>query len=132
MDQVLGRSIPEPIPGRVAVAGVCAAGKTTLVERLRAAGYDAVQCGQEHSHIPQMWQLLTRPEVLIYLDASLEVVRTRRHPPLQRFIYEAQVHRLAHALQHAHLVIDTDGRSPDEIAELALGGLRGLLGSHKA
>ncbi len=123
MDQVLGRTVPEPIAGRVAVVGVCAAGKTTLVERLRAAGYDAVQCGQEHSHIAQMWRLLTRPEVLIYLDASLAVVQARRHPPLPRFLYQAQVDRLAHARQHAHLVIDTDQRSPEEVAELALTGL---------
>ena len=120
MDKVLGRSVPAPIPGRIAVVGVCAAGKTTLVERLRDAGYDAVQCGQEHSHIPRMWQLLTRPEILIYLTASFAVVRARRQPPLPRFLYEAQVRRLAHAREHAQLVIDTDERSPDAVAELAL------------
>ncbi len=120
MDQVLGRTVPEPIAGRIAVVGVCAAGKTTLVERLRAAGYDAVQCGQEHSHIAQMWRLLTRPEILIYLDASLAVVRARRQPPLPCYLYHAQVDRLAHAREHADLVVDTDQRSPEEVAELAL------------
>lgn len=128
MDKVLRRTIPAPIPGRVAVVGVCAAGKTTLVQRLRAAGHDAVQCGQEHSHIPQMWQLLTRPQVLVYLSASLAVVWSRRQPPLERFLYEAQLRRLAHAREHAHLVIDTDHRTPAEIADLALRALEDLMG----
>jgi len=126
VDKVLGRTIPEPIPSRIAVVGVCAAGKTTLVQRLRAAGYDAVQCGQEHSYVPQMWQLLTRPEVLIYLSASLDVVRHRRWPPLRRFIYEAQLERLAHAKAHADLVVDTDDRTRDGVARVVMDALEHL------
>jgi hypothetical protein len=126
MAKVLGRTIPDPIPGRVAVVGVCAAGKTTLVGRLREAGYDAVQCGQEHSHVPQMWQLLTRPEVLVYLSASLSVVRARRQPPLKCFLYEAQLGRLAHARSHADLVVDTDDLSRDKVAKVVMHALEHL------
>ncbi|HEX5503007.1 MAG TPA: hypothetical protein VFW96_10315, partial [Thermomicrobiales bacterium] len=46
---------------RVVVVGPCAAGKTTLVARLRARGHDAAVCAQEHSGVPYLWQL-TRPD----------------------------------------------------------------------
>ncbi len=123
MAKVLGRTIPDPEPGRIAVVGVCAAGKTTLVRRLRKAGYDAVQCGQEHSHVPQMWQLLTCPEALVYLSASLPVVRARRQPPLKRFLYEAQLQRLEHARAHADLVVDTDDRTREGVASVVIRAL---------
>ena len=57
---------------KVAVVGVCASGKTTLVSALRQFGIDAVDVAQEHSLVPHMWQVITRPDVLIYLDAGLQ------------------------------------------------------------
>ena len=36
---------------RIAIVGICASGKTTLVRGLREAGYDAYNVAQEHSCI---------------------------------------------------------------------------------
>ncbi|MEZ4519960.1 MAG: hypothetical protein R3C44_25080, partial [Chloroflexota bacterium] len=89
---------PHP-PLRVAVVGPCASGKSTLIEALRAAGYDARHPAQEHSFVPDMWQRLVSPDVLVYLDLSYAAFRTRRphHDPGQAYLDE-QHRRLAHAL----------------------------------
>ncbi len=104
----------------IAVVGVCAAGKTTLVEGLRARGYNARQVGQEHSYVPYMWQRITRPDILIYLHASFEVVARRRQVDYDAAYWQEQERRLAHAAAHAHLIIDTDGLTPEEVLEQAL------------
>ena len=75
---LLDLAISPLIPGRIAVVGVCASGKSTLVAALCTLGYDARQCGQEHSHVPDMWQRLSRPQVLVYLHGSDGVVLSRR------------------------------------------------------
>lgn len=113
---------PEPIPGRIAVVGVCASGKTTLVEQLRALGYDARQTGQEHSQVPDMWQRISRPQVLIYLDVSLQVARQRGQDYEENY-YREQLRRLAHARQHSHLCIDTTSLTPKQILDLVLAAL---------
>src|SRR6476660_778659 len=51
-----GSKIQNP---RVVVVGVCSSGKSTLVGRLKTAGYDAHACSQEHSYVPHLWQLST-------------------------------------------------------------------------
>ena len=56
----------------IAVVGVCAAGKSTLVQALRAEGFNARQVLQEHSYVPNMWQRITNPDLLIYLDCTIE------------------------------------------------------------
>lgn len=99
---------PEPISGRVAVVGVCAAGKTALVDALRTRGYDAHSCAQEHSFVPDMWQRLSRPEVLIYLDASLNAIRRRGRSGFDSAYLEEQRRRLAHARSHSQIYLDTD------------------------
>ena len=76
------------------MVGICASGKTTLVAELAQRGFDARQCGQEHSYVPDMWRRISRPQILVYLDASPETVRRRRafEYPLQR--YQRQTERL--------------------------------------
>ncbi|NLG51757.1 MAG: hypothetical protein GX552_16765 [Chloroflexi bacterium] len=114
---------PEPIPGRISVVGVCSSGKTTLVEQLQALGYDARQTGQEHSHVPDMWQRISRPQVLIYLDVSLPVAR-QRGQNYESGYYDEQRRRLAHARQHSDLFIDTTHLTPQQILEQALAALQ--------
>lgn len=104
----------------IAVVGVCASGKTTLVEGLRALGYNARQVGQEHSYVPYMWQRITRPDILIYLHASYEVVTRRREVDYDVSYWHEQERRLAHAAEHAHLVIDTDALTPEEVLARAV------------
>lgn len=105
----------------IAVVGVCAAGKTTLVRALRARGFNARQVLQEHSYVPYMWQKITAPDLLIYLDASLETVRRRRaDPEFPSWIWDAEQARLAHARAHCHLYIATDDLTPEQVVEHVL------------
>ncbi len=100
----------------VAVVGVCAAGKTTLVLGLRAHGWNARQVAQEHSYVPDMWQRLTRPDILIYLDARLETIRRRRHDlDFPASVLEAERHRLRHARQYCDIYVATDDLTPSEV-----------------
>ncbi|HIQ05647.1 MAG TPA: hypothetical protein EYH31_08115 [Anaerolineae bacterium] len=113
---------------RIKVVGPCASGKTVLVERLQALGYDAYQCLQEHSYVPDMWQRVNPADVLIYLDVTSETALARR-PSWSRAEHylTLQRARLAHARRHCDLYISTDGLTPDEVANQAVVFLRTLL-----
>jgi hypothetical protein len=112
---------------RISVVGVCASGKTMLVNGLRQRGYDARSCAQEHSYVPAMWQKIARPDVLIYLDAGLEIIH-RRRPGATYSAQDLTVaqHRLRHAHQHADLVIATDDLSEEGVLTTALRFLHDL------
>jgi deoxyadenosine/deoxycytidine kinase len=120
-DKVMARS---PL---IAVVGPCAAGKTTLVDGLREHGYTARQIAQEHSYVPQMWQLLTKPDILIYVDASYKSCTERKELTWSQKDYEQQVERLAHAREHADIFLDTEGIDAQEALERALEALKLLL-----
>lgn len=108
----------------IAIVGVCAAGKSTLAAGLRSRGYNARGVLQEHSYVQTMWQKITRPDVLIYLDASLENVRRRRNDPgFPADLYEQELIRLRHARAHCHLYINTDDLTPAEVLAAAADGL---------
>lgn len=100
---------------RVVLVGVCGSGKTTLAQGLRRLGYEVKECGQEHSEVPYMWQAISRPDVLIYLDASEEVIyrRGQRHYVLG--YVEEERRRLAHALAHCDYYLMTDDLSAAEV-----------------
>jgi hypothetical protein len=101
---------------RIAVVGVCASGKTILVGELRARGFDARQVAQEHSYVPDMWQRLTKPDLLIYLDASLKTIQARREDPdWPAWMLEQEVRRLRHARLHCDLYVQTDGLTPEDV-----------------
>jgi deoxyadenosine/deoxycytidine kinase len=102
----------------IKVVGVCGSGKSTLVKRLRALGFEARQVSQEHSYVPDLWSRFGRePSVLVYLEASLETVQRRLNKKsFTRWMYEEQKERLAHARSHADIVVQTDGLTPDEVA----------------
>jgi len=105
----------------IAVVGVCASGKTTLAHALCMRGFNARQVSQEHSYVPDMWQRITRPDLLIYLDATLETVRRRRHAPnWPAWILDRELERLQHARAHCDLYIETDDLTPSEVLERAL------------
>ena len=70
--------------------------------------------------MPAMWQKIARPDVLIFLDASFPVSTARRRLSWQKKDYDEQLRRLAHARQHAQLVIDTDNLSPEQVLEQVL------------
>ncbi len=99
----------------IKIVGPCAAGKTTLTNRLRALGYNARQIAQEHSDVPDMWQRLHSPDVLIYLDARDETILKRRPKEGLAAFLPRQRRRLAHARAHADLIVGTDDLTPDEV-----------------
>lgn len=105
----------------IAVVGVSASGKSTLAAGLRTAGWNARQVLQEHSYVPYMWQRITNPDLLIYLDCEIETTRRRRNNPnFEAWIYDAERFRLRHAREHCNLYIATDHLTPAAILELAL------------
>jgi hypothetical protein len=100
---------------RIGVVGVCGAGKSALVARLRGAGFDAHEIAQEHSYVPDMWQRIHPPDVLIYLEASFETITQRRPNSLMtQTLYEQMLQRLRHAREHAGIVICQDHKGEDE------------------
>lgn len=111
---------PTALPSRlkspdVLVVGVCSSGKSTLVRKLREAGYNARACAQEHSYVPRLWQR-TEPRALVYLDASLGTVRVRRRANWPQQMLDEQHRRLSHAREHCDLYIPTDALSTDDVA----------------
>lgn len=99
----------------IGVVGPCAAGKTTLIRGLRAAGWQAKHIAQEHSYVKDMWKRLSRPDFLIYLEVSYPTSLLRRQLNWNLAEYEEQLRRLEHARTHADLIIDTDALTPQEI-----------------
>ncbi len=110
---------PERPPARflIGVVGPCGAGKSTLIASLEREGFHCRHIAQEHSYVPNMWQRITNPSVLIFLDASYETCTARRRLNWSREDYNEQQRRLAHARQHADLLITTDPLSPSEVLE---------------
>jgi adenylate kinase family enzyme len=115
---------------KVAIVGVCASGKSTLAKALRQFGIDAVDVAQEHSLVPYMWEKITRPDVLIYLDASQETVRARwPYKGSVDFVAE-QVRRLAHARAHADFILNVDELTPQQTLARVLSQLE-TIGAEK-
>lgn len=71
-----------------------------------------------------MWQKIAKPDILIFLDASFPVSTERRKLNWQQSDHDEQLRRLNHARQHAHLVIDTDALTPEQVLGKALSYLK--------
>jgi nicotinamide riboside kinase len=102
---------------RVIVVGPDAAGKSTLVERLQALGYNARSCAQDHSYVPDMWRRVSRADYLVYLDAELETIAQRRAIDWGQEWLDVLHARLAHARVHCDIYLPTDGLTPSEVSE---------------
>ena len=74
-----------------------------------------------------MWQVITKPAVLIFLECSFENSTSRRKLNWLPADHEEQLRRLSHAREHADIVIDTNFLTPDEVLALALTHLRGFI-----
>jgi chloramphenicol 3-O-phosphotransferase len=105
----------------IGIVGPCSSGKSELARRLRARGYRVKEIRQEHSAVPTMWQRLTNPDLLIYLDVSQEIAAQREglSKPSSWWVEEREF-RLAHARTHADLYVDTTNLTPDEVLERVL------------
>lgn len=105
----------------VKVVGPCKSGKSTLVAGLKAVGYAARSCSQEHSETPTMWLRIVPPDCLIFLDVSLASMRARAdRSDWSEGLLATQQRRLAHARQHADLIIATDAATPQQVLGQAL------------
>lgn len=104
----------------VGVVGPCGSGKSTLIEGLERHGYACRHIAQEHSYVPAMWQIISKPDILIFLNASFPVSTARRRLDWQIKDYEEQIRRLSHARQHAHIIIDTDDLTPEQVLQKVL------------
>jgi hypothetical protein len=73
-----------------------------------------------------MWQIIARPDLLIYLNASFPVSTARRALDWHERDFLEQLRRLAHAREHSHLIIETDALTPDQVLQKALDFLEGM------
>lgn len=110
----------------IGVVGVCASGKSTLIKALSGAGYRCRHIAQEHSYVKEMWRLLTKPDILIFLEVSYEKTLERKQLNWTREEYEIQLQRLQHAYEHADIHINTDLLSPAELLNTALHEIHNL------
>lgn len=110
----------------IGVVGPCGAGKTTLTEALSRKGYRVTHIAQEHSFVPDMWKRLTKPDVLIYLEASYATTIERKALQWSEQEYREQINRLAHARQYADLVISTDDMSAEQVLNVVLDFIRAI------
>ena len=100
----------------IAVVGPCASGKSTLTKALKAAGYEARHPAQEHSYVPNMWQRISQPDLLISLDVDYANTLARRpHTDAGPQRLEEQRLRLRHARENCDLYLDTSGLSEGEV-----------------
>jgi chloramphenicol 3-O-phosphotransferase len=100
----------------VGIVGPCSSGKSTLRDALRAKGYQSKEILQEHSLAPTMWKRITNPDILIYLDVTMEEAARREglEKPPAWWEEERRV-RLAHARQYCDLYVDTSALSPQKV-----------------
>ncbi len=63
-----------------------------------------------------MWRRISNPDVLIYLDVSMDVAAQREglEQPSSWWVEEREA-RLAHARAHCDLYIDTSTLTPDDV-----------------
>jgi len=101
---------------RIGIVGPCSSGKSTLARILRAQGYCVKEIMQEHCAAPMMWRRITNPDVLIYLDVSMDVAARREglEAPSSWWVEEREV-RLAHARANCDLYVDTSALTPEDV-----------------
>jgi shikimate kinase len=104
----------------IGIVGPCGAGKSTLTESLEKNGYPCRHIAQEHSYVPAMWQIITKPRILIYLNVSFPISTARTNLNWLEKDYTEQLHRLSHAREHAHIIIDTDDLNPEQVLQKVL------------
>ena len=109
---------PPQVNLKIGIVGPCTAGKSTLIKRLDGRyNADLRHIAQEHSYVQDMWQRLSRPRWLIFLDVTYPVSMARKKLDWTPDEYQEQQRRLAHARQNADLYLLTDDLTPDQVAE---------------
>ena len=109
---------------RVAIVGTCASGKSTIASALNERGFDAYIVGQEHSEIRHLWSRRS-PDALVFLEISLEAVRSRRSADWPEWLYMRQRSRLSSAREHADVIVDTSTEDVQVSLDRIVTGLAG-------
>jgi thymidylate kinase len=104
----------------IGIVGVCASGKSTLIEGLAARGYKARHIAQEHSYVKDMWRRITNPDILIFLDTSFEKACNRRKMDWTKEDYIEQQRRLSHARENADFYLDTTSFTAESVLNQVL------------
>ncbi len=104
----------------VVVAGPCGSGKSTLVERLTAAGINARAVAQEHSVIHELWKHGGTPLALVVLEATSPIITRRRGADFPEWLHHEQMERLKSARDHADLIVDTDERTAEDVEKVVM------------
>ena len=108
----------------IGIVGPCGAGKSTLASGLLSNGYSVKHIAQEHSYVPDMWERITNPDYLVYLDVSYSQTVIRRKLNWTIDEYQIQVGRLKHARDHSDFLIYTDPLSPQEVLNIVIEYIR--------
>jgi hypothetical protein len=70
-----------------------------------------------------MWQRITDPDYLIFLDASFDVSTERKSLDWSESEYDEEQRRLAHAREFCDLYLLTDGMKPEDVLQAVLSAL---------
>ena len=92
--------------------------------KLKPFGFNIRQIAQEHSYVPYMWQRISKPDILIFLDVSYTISMMRKKLNWNEAEFYRQQKRLVHARENAHLIIDTNLLTPDQVLTKVLDFLR--------
>ena len=84
----------------IGIVGPCGSGKSTLIAGLEKEGYRCRHIAQEHSYVKHMWQVITNPDILIFLESSFKNSTARRKLNWVPADHEEQQRRLSHARAH--------------------------------
>jgi thymidylate kinase len=101
----------------IGVVGVCASGKSTLIEGLSARGYKARHIAQEHSYVKDMWRRITNPDILIFLDTTFEKACNRRKMDWTYEDFLEQQRRVSHARENSDFYLETSTLQANEVLE---------------
>lgn len=101
------------------IVGPCAAGKSTLRDRLLTRGFTQVRVvAQEHSGVRDLWKMRGYPDVLIFLDVEVATANARQgRSDWTPAAHAEQLTRLQQARAACDLYLPTDELLPDEVAD---------------
>jgi len=74
--------------------------------------------------VADMWQRLTHPDFLVYLEVSYSNTLSRRNLNWTLAEYQEQLFRLRHAREHANLIVKTDFLTVTEVVTFVLADLQ--------
>ena len=112
---------------RIGIVGPCTSGKSTLIANLRSQPIDLRHIAQEHSYVQTMWQVIAKPDHLVYLDVSYPESMRRKNLNWSESEYLEQIRRLQHARQHADFYLHTDYLTPQQVAQKVLEFISSLI-----